>query len=192
METRIIVIDDFYIDPNETRAGAIAMPFDQKGNYPGIRTQPFTNNSMQAAMEDLIGQPIAQWGGFPNGSFQITMSSDRTWIHSDETTGWAGVVYLTPDAPHSAGTAFFEHIELGLIKTPDHNDEQRLEMRLDEICDRVSKDSQDYTKWRVTDTVANRFNRLVLYDSRLFHASCNYFGDSLENGRLFQVFFFTI
>ncbi|MCH8292394.1 hypothetical protein IH992_14985 [Candidatus Poribacteria bacterium] len=191
MNKHIIVVDDFYIDANETRAGAMAMPFDQEGNYPGKRTQPFTNNSMQTAMENLINHPIAQWGGFPNGSFQITTSHDRTWIHSDETTGWAGLVYLTPNAPHTAGTAFFEHIGLGLIKSPNHNDEQRLDMKLGEIYDRVSKDSQDFTKWRMTDRIANRFNRLVLYDSRLYHASCDYFGDNLENGRLFQVFFFT-
>jgi len=51
--------------------------------------------------------------------------------------------------------------------------------------------SQDYTKWELVDQVGNIFNRLVLFNSKQFHASLDYFGTNKENGRLFQVFFFT-
>ena len=49
---------------------------------------------------------------------------------------------------------------------------------------------QDYTKWELHDVIGNKFNRLVLYRGDYFHASLDYFGDSPENGRLFQTFFF--
>jgi hypothetical protein len=51
--------------------------------------------------------------------------------------------------------------------------------------------SQDMTKWELVDKVANVFNRLILFDARRYHMSLDYFGDSKENGRLFQVFFFS-
>jgi len=51
--------------------------------------------------------------------------------------------------------------------------------------------SQDMTKWNLIDRVGNVFNRLILFDSKRFHMSMDYFGDSKENGRLFQVFFFS-
>ncbi len=51
--------------------------------------------------------------------------------------------------------------------------------------------SQDLTKWTKIDTIGNIFNRLVLFNSNNFHMSMDYFGDSKENGRLFQVFFFS-
>jgi len=35
------------------------------------------------------------------------------------------------------------------------------------------------------------FNRLVLYRGDLFHASVDYFGSDLNDGRLIQTFFFS-
>ena len=55
----------------------------------------------------------------------------------------------------------------------------------------TDKFSQDLTKWEQVDKVGNIFNRLILFDSKRFHMSMDYFGDSKENGRLFQVFFFS-
>jgi hypothetical protein len=55
----------------------------------------------------------------------------------------------------------------------------------------INKCSQDLTKWELADTVGNVFNRLVLFNSKRFHMSMDYFGDTKDNGRLFQVFFFT-
>ena len=94
-------------------------------------------------------------------------------------------MFLTPDAPLSSGTALFTHKELGIDAMPKANDETT--GRINHI---VGRDSQDYTKWEQTDFIANRFNRLALYRSNQFHAASNYFGDSLQNGRLIQTFFF--
>ena len=54
----------------------------------------------------------------------------------------------------------------------------------------TDKYSQDLTKWELVDRVGNVFNRLILFNSKRYHMSMDYFGDSKENGRLFQVFFF--
>jgi hypothetical protein len=51
--------------------------------------------------------------------------------------------------------------------------------------------SQDMTKWELIDRVGNVFNRLILFNSKRYHMSLDYFGNSKENGRLFQVFFFS-
>jgi hypothetical protein len=55
----------------------------------------------------------------------------------------------------------------------------------------TDKWSQDLTKWKEVDRVGNVFNRLILFNSNRFHMSMDYFGDSKENGRFFQVFFFS-
>jgi hypothetical protein len=47
------------------------------------------------------------------GAFQLCTASDRTWIHSDCHNMWAGVCYLTPNAPLSSGTAFYMHKKTG-------------------------------------------------------------------------------
>ena len=50
----------------------------------------------------------------------------------------------------------------------------------------------DSTSYEVVDKVANVYNRLVLWDAKAIHAATNYFGDSIENARFFQLFFFDV
>jgi len=64
-------------------------------------------------------------------------------------------------------------------------------MELLENKGEIDRYSQDLTKWQKVDQVGNVFNRLILFNSNRFHMSMDYFGDSKENGRLFQVFFFS-
>ena len=117
-----------------------------------------------------------------NGAFQYTTSRDRSWVHVDGYNNWAGVLYMTPDAPLSSGTAFYRFhdgsmgtIDAEILKNKEETD----------------KYSQDMTKWHLVDQVGNVFNRLVLFNSNRYHMSMDYFGDSKENGRLFQTFFFS-
>ena len=51
-------------------------------------------------------------------------------------------------------------------------------------------DMQDYTKWEMVDRVGNVFNRLIMYRADNYHVSLDYFGKDMQDGRLFQVFFF--
>jgi hypothetical protein len=46
------------------------------------------------------------------------------------------------------------------------------------------------TKWEMVDFIGNKYNRLVIYQGDLFHSSLDYFGTDINNGRLFQTFFF--
>ena len=48
----------------------------------------------------------------------------------------------------------------------------------------------DREYWEEIDRVANLYNRLVLFDAHMAHGASAYFGDRLENARLFQNFFF--
>jgi hypothetical protein len=117
-----------------------------------------------------------------NGSFQYTTSRERSWIHADGWNNWAGVLYLTPDAPLSAGTAFYR------FKNGEYSEEDAALLNTTEQTDNCS---QDLTKWELVDRVGNVFNRLILFNSKRFHMSMDYFGDTKENSRLFQVFFFS-
>lgn len=178
----VIIQDDFYADPFNVRAQALLLEFNVKGNYPGQRTHPFLNNDIFLAIQHLVQRPISYWTlDNYNGAFQYTTAKDKTWIHADYTTNWAGVLYLTPNAPPDAGTAFYRHKATGAYECPAdpvmHGD--------------FNKDATKYENWERTDQVANIFNRLILFNANRFHASANSFGDKKENGRLFQTFFFS-
>jgi|TARA_R110002096_G_scaffold427112_1_gene637572 hypothetical protein len=176
----IIVVDNFYRNPMEVREFALKQNFSTTGNFPGYRTdQPYATDELRDLMQSYLkpfGMEIDTWnnkpGDYHNGMFQYTTAEDRSWVHIDSiNTNMAGVIYMTPDAPVSAGTGFYKPKNPMDLSVPNGN---------------------DITKWNLVDRVGNVFNRLILYNSLLSHSSMDYFGDCKENGRLSQVFFFSI
>ena len=189
MQVSLITVDDFYSDVDEVRQLALQQSFDVEGNYPGRRTQSFINDSIKEIIQSLIlphAGEIIWWGGEYSGAYQYTTKHDKSWIHADHTSNWAGVVYLTPNAPPSGGTGFFKHKEMGLSEAVYKEDGSYD----DDTMSQVYQDSQNYDKWEMTDQVSNKYNRLILYRGNKFHQSLDYFGDNIYNGRLFQTFFF--
>ena len=188
MKVEMLSMADFYNNPDEVREFALNQDFSQGGNYPGKRTKSFLNDSIKQVIQDNI-RPFAGnvtwWGDDNSGAFQYTTAQDRSWIHSDGTTNWAGVCYLTPDAPLSSGTGIFRHKKTGLknwIYT-EHTEEETKSAA-------PYVEGMDYTKWEMVDRIGNVYNRLILYRGDLFHVSLDYFGKDLQDGRLFQTFFF--
>jgi hypothetical protein len=181
MKTTLIITDDFYQNPDAVRNYALAQSFEVRGNYPGLRTKPYLPDDLKQSIQNIIynvAGKVTDWmehSGY-TGAFQICTAQDRTWIHADSFNKWAAVCYLTPNAPISAGTALYRYKETQSYSREDNNAPQL--------------DGYDYTKWEMTDYVANKYNRIVMYRGNLYHASLDYFGDSFQNGRLFQTFFF--
>jgi len=163
----LIIIDNFYNNAMETRDYILTQEFKVRGKIIEFPMPDETN------VDD---------NNIYNGAFQYTTSRDRSWIHVDGFNNWAGVLYMTPDAPVSAGTGFYRYKDGTTyeadLKIMDNKEE------IDAFC-------QDMTKWEQVDKVGNLFNRLVLFNSKRYHMSLDYFGNSKENGRLFQVFFFS-
>jgi Family of unknown function (DUF6445) len=188
MRVNALVIDDFYAEPEKVREFALNQEFKVRGNYPGQRTVSFLNDSLKKKLQDILypyAGNIRDWGGEYTGSFQYTVAADRSWIHSDSTTDWAALVYLTPDAPLTAGTGIFKHKSTGLMNWDYRNKSQEYLKTAP-----PGDDFQDMTKWDMVDRFGNIFNRLVMYRADNYHMSLDYFGNNKENGRLFQVFFF--
>lgn len=193
MRLNSLVIDEFYSDPYETREMALRQEFAVQGNYPGKRTKSFAPKGsgayelIQKAIEPMAGK-ITWWPDDSyTGSFQYTTSRDRSWVHADQHNNWAGVLYLTPDAPVTGGTGLFKHKPTGLDRAPKNPDGTYDE----EMMKIIYKDSQDMTKWEMVDFIGNKFNKLIMYRGDMFHTSLDYFGQDMHDGRLFQVFFFS-
>lgn len=197
METNVLITDNFYSNPEQVRNFALSQDFGVFGNYPGNRTKSFLDEGVKDAIQSIVSPhagKITYWGEGQDynytGAFQLTTSTDRTWIHADQTTTWAGVCYLTPNAPHTGGTGLFRHKETGYYRSP--LDENGNRVGYDHpLIEGLQKDYSDYTKWDLVDVIGNIFNRLVLYRGDIFHASLDYFGSDLQDGRLFQTFFFS-
>ena len=87
----VMIIDNFYNNPMETREFILTQEFNVRGNYPGVRTRSFATEEIKNMLQAYVGPSGGNITQFPmeeatyNGAFQITTSRDRSWVHTD---GW--------------------------------------------------------------------------------------------------------
>lgn len=177
---RFFCVDDFYADPYAIRKLALAQDFYESDYHRGRRTQnQYLFDGLKERFESIIGKPITKWHEYGmNGRFQFCTPEDSLVYHCDSQM-WAGVIYLTPDAPYETGTSFLAHKTSKVRHADDPN-----------ISQAFNGYFMDKTPYETVDIVGNIFNRLIIWDGRLIHSASQYFGNSKENARLFQVFFF--
>lgn len=176
----IYIFDNFYSDPLFIREMALKKDFYITGNFDGYRTDYEENNfnNLKVALQNILNIPIINWPASYNTSYQYTTQNSDTWIHHDETV-WAGVIYLTPNAPKESGTGIYRHIDTHYYRHTINN-----------TIDFNSIYSPQ-EEWELIRNIDNVFNRLVLYPGNYYHRSMlTGFGNDKYSGRLFQVFFF--
>jgi hypothetical protein len=210
-ECSFLIIDNFYENPDEIIENALSLDFHIVGNgdtfdknsittknlkFPGKRTQSMATYELKHKIE----QYIMSFGGkmvnfyIPsqndrvngllnnNGAFQITNSYNKSYIHTDciNQYNWGGIVFLSKHPPLESGTLFYQYNN-GVMT--EH--EKKLTYKTEFDSDRY-----DDTKWELINKIGNVFNRLILFRSKCFHISADYFGNGNDDFRLTQVFFF--
>jgi len=195
----LIVIDDFYADPDKVRNIALNAEYRnvQKLNYPGYQTvNAFVSEALKKKLGKLIGKPIEiHMEDVTFGKFRIMLkeSTSRLKVHLDRASDWTGVLYLTPQENCQGGTAFYRHRETGLdgpvgdeeSKRFGHENWENLEEAI------IERDTLRDAAWEETMFVGMKYNRLVLFrGGELFHSHTRSFGQCKESGRMTQNFFF--
>jgi hypothetical protein len=178
-----LVIDNVYEDPDFVREFALKQEFNYHPNYhKGRRTDKVFNFlEIKELIENKLNIKIKNWNEFgTNGCFQYCVSGDQLVYHYDS-QDYAGVLFLTKDAPPQTGTTFYRSKYTKKMKVDNGEDSI------------VFKNGfLDPTEFDVVDVVGNVYNRLVIFDAKLIHAASCYFGNNINNGRLFQLFFFNL
>jgi glycosyltransferase involved in cell wall biosynthesis len=179
---RLFIVDNFYKNPDEVRNFALTqVEYNEDLRwYKGLRsTKPYRTEEMKKAFEQIIGRKIINWEEFgTNGCFQITTAKDPQVYHYDQQT-WAGMIYLTPNAPLESGTRLMR----SKINGTRHSSEPDVDLAF-------NGNFYDSTKFDVADSAGNIYNRLVIMDARCIHSAGPYFGSTPEDGRLIHLFFF--
>lgn len=190
----IIVVDDFYKDPDFIREWAIKeIEFSPSNYHKGERaTNRFSTNATKETLEKIIGKEIYNWNHerYANGIFQFCTADQPIVYHVDNQT-YAGMVFLTKDAPLRTGTSFYRSKETGDFKFD--SEKRNTEAYFRAFSGRSEEmNFYDGTNFEKVDEVGNKYNRLVLFDAKNIHAATQYFGDRIDNARFFQMFFFDI
>jgi hypothetical protein len=189
------VVDDFFDEPVMVKEFALAQSYskDQFNQWPGKRSESihklnpdFFSNTINKFLRIFYTENAnIEWSGF--GFFQrISDVYDQGWIHVDGTL-ITGIVYLNEDNNAASGTTIYQPKILG---------EQM--MHVDKRTESIEypKKSKDYKNYREENAnqfeesivLKNKFNRLVAFDSHLYHAG-NDFSNSDQSDRLTMVFF---
>jgi len=183
---QIVVVDDFYADPDQVRAFALRQPFAEDLRYfKGQRTfSAFRFPGLRERFQSLLQAKVTRWDEMAvNGVFQFCTAAEPLVYHAD-TQLYAGAVYLTPDAPPQSGTSFYRSRAYPAVRRWPAAGLTHEAL--------FPTGHYDRTQFELVDTVGNVYNRLVLWDAHLLHAASGYFGDQLGNSRLFHLFFFDI
>ena len=199
----VIIQNNFLTFPKIVREWVLKQPFytaqqftemyGKHTDWPGKRTQHVYD--LDNEYGDIVLGKIAEIAvnnfGLKNVSirsyFQITTQEDGdSWIHQDNDTDIAAVLYLNPDPPENSGTTLYKcnNVDKWTSFMSDQEGYQTLK-----TINRIDNKQLHDELFTEIDTIGNVFNRLIMYRGTEYHKSNNYFGKSIEDGRLIQVFF---
>jgi len=195
-----IVIDNFYNDPNLWREFALDQKFfkGDRGNWPGLRTEllhklhyDLFKITLKKILFVLKDYGITQVVELQTGFQLIAEEYGRGWVHDDDPSfQYAGIIYLSKDAPIGSGTTIYED-------SVDFDGDVYNKMFETDVNNASAEDREIYAKYRAEQVskfkksivVENVYNRFVLFDSRCWHSADNFFGSTPDDTRLTQVFF---
>ena len=202
----IIVVDNFYDDPHKKREDALSCAYDAGGSYPGmLSVKRFHVDEAMKKIEAILGTEVRWDPSTANGCFRFSLASDASShrdIHTDAMEAespfpqWGGVCYLSLPKDCQGGTSFWRHNQTGLQKKPTPKEQAKVGgmVKIPNTPEAVGKyfkqEGLDRSRWKEVKRVQMVFNRLALFQPNLFHSHTSNFGETRENGRLTQLFFF--
>jgi len=194
MKFKVLVIDDFYDKPELIREEALQADFLTGGTYPGKDSNgdKFTQD-MIVKFGSIMGRPLYPMSN--TGNYRLSLKGDKAsrHIHFDSNV-YVASICLTLDNDCKGGVALWKHKETGIEDIPlkDSDIENKYGINHSYLENEiVLKQGVDESNFEQTTYVPYKFNRCVILYGRQFHSPYPQgWGDSPENGRLTQHFFF--
>ena len=199
MKRSIVIVDDFHPNPDEVRQVALNAGYPEPENgytYPGRNSEGnYYPPELHQRFETILNRKLTP-AGF-NGYFRLSLEKDsfQQDVHVDPNWEFGAVCYLnTPDqCVDEGGTSFWVHNKTKMEKCPTTLEMARhygYSSQKEAWWTTVYGEGLDRTKWTRYLLSPMKYNRIVIFRTDLWHSHNFNFGDSLENGRLVQLFFF--
>lgn len=190
-----VCVDNFFSNPDLIRRYALSLEYQKSedGSWPGKRSD--TLNNINQNLQNLILAKVFALYYPVNGyeisfddsyvGFQITnpYSEDKHslknvgWIHSDDDTVVAGIIYLTPNPNPDSGTSLYdlkdEYKNLhddSAVQVEKHNF-----YMAKEVMGYDKKILQHNNKFKVKTIFKNVYNRLIMYSGGEYHSANNFY-----------------
>jgi len=198
----ITIIDNFYENFNEIKKYALDLEYLKKIKFtmPGYETKPLNeiNAELFFKCTNKLLSLFYDRKTRPNISFECLTKFEKIypygedyskegWVHDDDDNKLSAILYLNGE--YEEGTSFYIYKNLGFPNTS-------LFKYKHELYKKNNPDINEYNKYLLAHNsqfqkilkVPLIENRLVIFDSSIYHKSDGY-GDQ-NNPRLIQTFFF--
>jgi len=219
----VVVVDNVYANPHSVYALASQLTFHHRnGNYPGhmasisLSLEPLKKLIIETCATEL-GHLLGPNRYYRDHVFAIidddpnSLNPRQRQPHYDDFCDAAGVIYLTKPEFCAGGTSFWRHRRTGLVRIPDSLEDEwaaeaiiatrssTIESLIRNCLDEAMPDpgqgfpSKQTKWWKPELLVPMKWNRLVIYDSRLFHTPDvpRKFGSTHDDQRLTQNLYFS-
>jgi|HubBroStandDraft_2_1064218.scaffolds.fasta_scaffold488583_2 hypothetical protein len=188
MKHTLLVVDDFYDDPDAIRARALELDYRRPEgvNYPGVEAaNPTDATATMSRFSKLLGGIDIKYHRH-EGVFRVTTEADmplrKSMVHVD-TPDYSAIIHLSMGV--TEGTYFYRHRALDLERVSPEDNLRPIVRRA------IESDTLNLSAWEVLCTVPMKYNRLVIFDGKYFHSGAHRLtGSSLAEGRMTQHFFF--
>lgn len=197
----VTIVENFYEDPDAVRTFALNQKYQYRHQlkdvpyvFPGARTKDLSVIN-KPLFEKVSTKIISLFHNSEHEHMRWAISTNfqsvsedygRGVIHTDGNAVFAAVLYLSPDAPLDSGTSLFRPNKSfdqdAYEKALKQNDKRFAEGT-------VKMNTAYHSMFDEIVRINNVYNTLILYEGRHFHAANNFFGKSLKDSRLAQVFF---
>lgn len=192
----LTIQDNFFEDPNLIRKIALAQNYESSVGdrliWPGYRTDA------SVLASTYLTHRI--WSLTGDASLQITRSTfqyiperyGEGSFHVDSPDKYTCIIYLTPNPPDNSGTEVCDEMDDPMSQ--EYWDEF-IPIKQSFIKEGINQ--KEYDRMRKLSAekinpivkVNNKFNRMLIFSSHLFHRAQKFFGSSLVDSRLTLVSF---
>lgn len=198
----VTVLDNFFDDPDQIREYALSLDKqpNTQGLWPGLRTANLAELNPQlfnhvcrriASLFFNTRNPQETVGWQAHGTFQLVDSSyQEGWIHHDAGDDLlTAIVYLTPNAAPSTGTSIYE-LKDRTVPIPKAVKDAKFPALSSTLTAEQSTTARQQLNDYYTESIriSNKYNRLIVFDSHLYHAA-NQFDTAAEDRLTLTVFF---
>lgn len=188
-----MVKDEFSSSAQETRNRVVSEGFREEVgpdgfNYTGINTGD--DGELKYKVEELMGDVTHKMSFFRQN---LDGEMPHSYVHSDEICAdWAGLLYLNTDEQSRGGTAFWKHKYMGWDRLPTDEEVTGMGVSQEEFGEQLTADWKDKALWEMAGFIGMKFNRFIVYPTKMFHSRYPHegFGKEKEDGRLVWVCFF--
>jgi hypothetical protein len=176
----MIVIDNFYDNPNMVVEFALNQEFSTADDSLYVRTRSFVTRDVKNKFEAIIKKNITMWDSRHNGVFHYTTSNVVPFICQDQ-TDYSAIICLTPKPCTSSGITIYQHKKSKKTYACTKKENN--------IFD---NDAYNINAWDTLDHVENVYNRCIIFNGRQRYMNIIDIRQDLKTFCLFQKFVFNV